>query len=211
MLLALALLLLLLEQFVEANFLFRIEDGAKLFAGLLQFFTDFRLNRLHDLFRTLLAGSQYFIHLFALVGGQVQITFRSTQEFDSNAPGRNGLDGAVGLTMWARRCLNGVFHQQAAGDDASAENDDGRKDDLPGVHQIESDACWLAAARMVFSKSCERSPCAGVGEENKVQAPRRTTIPTHGTVARQSAPAQSAQPSGTPALRNRAMTRVWKA
>ena len=44
------LLLLLLEQFVESDFLFRIKHGAKLFPGLLQFFTDFRLDWLHDLF-----------------------------------------------------------------------------------------------------------------------------------------------------------------
>lgn len=50
MLIALALLLLLLQQFVESDFLLRIEDGSKLFFGLLQLFADYRLDRLHDLF-----------------------------------------------------------------------------------------------------------------------------------------------------------------
>jgi len=68
MLLALALLLLLLEQFVEAHFLFRIEDGAKLFSGLLQFFTDFWLNRLHQFLRAFLAGGDDFVDLLLLVG-----------------------------------------------------------------------------------------------------------------------------------------------
>src|SRR5580765_2518046 len=50
-LIALALLLLLLfEQFVVADFLLRIQNGAKLFSGLLQLLADFRLNRLHQLF-----------------------------------------------------------------------------------------------------------------------------------------------------------------
>jgi hypothetical protein len=211
MLLALALLLLLFQQLVEADFLLGIQNGAKLFAGLLQFFTDFRLNRFHDLFRTLLAGGQYFIDLLALLGCQVQVAFCSAQKFDSNAAGGDGLN-TITLSSTLTRLVNGrlgcVLDDQGARYDASAENDDGRKDDLPGVHQMESDACWLAAARTVFSKSCEKSPCAGVGEAKKAQAPMRTTIATHGTVARQSAPAQRAQPSGAATPRNRAITRV---
>ena len=42
--------LLLLQQLVKADFLLGIQDGAKLFPGLLQFFTDLRLDRLHNLF-----------------------------------------------------------------------------------------------------------------------------------------------------------------
>src|SRR6266850_968183 len=175
-LIALALLLLLLQQFVEANFLLRIEDGAKLFFGLLQLLTDFGLKRLHEFLRALLAGGDDFVDLLPLVGRQVQVAFDAAQELDSDAASRDWLDSAVSLPMLgARRRLNGVLHQQAAGHHASAENDDCRENDLPGVHQMESDACWLAAARTVFSKSCERSPCAGVGEAKKVHAPRRRT------------------------------------
>lgn len=48
MLIALTLLLLLLQQFVEADFLIGIEHRTKLFSGLLQFFADFWGDRLHE-------------------------------------------------------------------------------------------------------------------------------------------------------------------
>ena len=63
-----ALLLLLLQQFVESNSLFGIKRGAKLFYGLLQFLTDFWLNRLHQFLRTFLGGAEYFVDLLLLVG-----------------------------------------------------------------------------------------------------------------------------------------------
>jgi hypothetical protein len=141
-LIALALLLLLLQQFVEANFLLRIENGTKLLSGLLQFLADFRLNRLHEFLRALLAGGDDFVDLLPLVGREVQVAFDAAQEFDSNAASRDWLDSAISLPMWwARRRLNGVLDQQTAGNYASAKNDDCREDDFPGVHQIESDAC----------------------------------------------------------------------
>ena len=68
MLIALALLLLLLEQFVESNSLFGIKHGAKLFSGLLQFLANFGLNRFHQLLRALLAGGEDFVDLLLLVG-----------------------------------------------------------------------------------------------------------------------------------------------
>ena len=73
MLLALVLLLLLFQQFVEADFLLRIQDGAKLFPGLLQFFANYWRNRLHNLLGAFLAGGNEFIDLLALVGCEVQV------------------------------------------------------------------------------------------------------------------------------------------
>ena len=143
MLIALALLLLLLlEQFVVPNFLFRIKDGAKLFSGLLQLLADFRLNRLHEFLRALLARSNDFVDLFLLVCCQGQLACNPPQELNSDAPGGDRLNTAISLAMlrprWSR---NGIFYQQPASHYPSAENDDRREYDLPGVHQMESDAC----------------------------------------------------------------------
>jgi len=143
MLIALALLLLLLlEQFVVPDFLFRIKDGAKLFSGLLQLLADFWLNRLHQFLRAFLARSDDFVDLFLLVCREGQLAFNPPQELNSDAAGGDRLNTAISLAMlgtrWAR---NGIFYQQTASHYPSAKNDDGRENDLPGVHQIESEAC----------------------------------------------------------------------
>ena len=96
MLIALALLLLLLlEQFVVTDFLFRIKDSAKLFSGLLQLLADFRLNRLHEFLRAFLARSDDFVDLFLLVCCQGQLAFNSPQELNSDAAGGDRLNSAI--------------------------------------------------------------------------------------------------------------------
>ena len=143
MLIALALLLLLLfEQFVVPDFLFRVKDSAKLFSGLLQLLADFGLNRLHQFLRALLARSNNFVDLFLLVCGQGQLALNPPQELNSDAASGDRLNTAISLAMlgtrWGR---NGIFYQQTASHNTSPENDDRRENDFPGVHQMESDAC----------------------------------------------------------------------
>lgn len=91
MLIPLALLLLLLQQFIKTDFLLGIEDGAKLFFGLLQFFANFWVHRLHDFLRPFLAGGDDFVDLFALVGCEGQVAFDAAQKFDSKTSGGDGL------------------------------------------------------------------------------------------------------------------------
>jgi len=143
MLIALSLLLLLLEQFVEADLLLGIEDRAKLFPGLLQFFANFGRHRFHDFFRALLAGGNDFVDLLALISREGQVAFNPAQKFDSKTACGDRLNGTIALgVLGTRRGLGGrIFDKQPAGHHARAENDDSRENDFPGVHQMESEAC----------------------------------------------------------------------
>lgn len=140
MLLALTLLLLLLEQFVEADFLLRIQERAKLFPRLLQLLPNFWSHRLHDFLRTFLAGSEDFIDLLVLLGCQVQVPLDAAQKLDPNPSGRDGLN-SICWSSRARSVLDGVFHQQATRHHSCTENHDRSKDNFPGIHQMASEAC----------------------------------------------------------------------
>src|SRR5436190_437205 len=97
-----------------------------------------------------------------------------------------------------------MSRQDSPGESPRGENDDGRKDDFPGIHRKDSAAgSWSAAANTVFSKSWATSrltePAFAVEAVGlrKDHAARSIIITRQGAAARHSARAQKAHSSIT--------------
>jgi len=111
MLIALVLLLLLLEQLVEADFLLGIQNRTKLFPCLLQFLANFGSDRLHDFPAVFLAVTDDFVDLFALIRSEIQVAFGTPQEFDSYATSGNRLNSTNLRMLRVRWRLDAVFYE----------------------------------------------------------------------------------------------------
>ena len=73
--------LLLLPEVVETHALVGIEHLTKFFSGPLDFLPHVRRDWFHELARALLARSEDFLNLLALVRGKWQIVLDPTKEF----------------------------------------------------------------------------------------------------------------------------------
>jgi hypothetical protein len=111
MLIALVLLLLLLEQVVEADFLLRIQNGSKLFPCLLQFLANLGSDWLHYFPAVFLAVTDDFVGLFALIRSEIQVAFGAPQEFDSYATSGDRLNSINLRMLRVRWRLDGIFYQ----------------------------------------------------------------------------------------------------
>jgi len=209
MLFALALLLLS-DKFLEARSLVRSQHFEEFLTGSLELVAYDRFN---ELVSAVLAFFEDFINAFALFGGQIQLALGTPEKLETHAQGglgeRSGLrTGIFGL----RQAHQFVVHQQATGDHAGPEDDDGGEDDFPGIHQLESgEVSWLTAASTVLSSSWDKSVVEVTAGRKADQPASNSMMPTHGAAARQSARAHRLKVSGRRWTVKSAMIRFSKA
>jgi len=189
----------LLETFVEFFSLLGCEHFADFVARLAKFPAQFRLQQFPIHLRPFLAFTHDRVELLVLFRSQGQKTGETAQHFDSSE-----------LRGWHRLRLASLFHQQTAGENTGAEDDHGRQDDLPGVHQLLSTSS--ADARSVCSKSWERlAPERGRFKPEKDQTLSRMVTATQAAAPRQSAAPHCDRASSTRRAASRARMRFSNA
>src|SRR5437899_261718 len=106
-----------------------------------------------------------------------------------------------------------MVNHKPPGDHSRKENGQRGENDFPGIHQSVSVLVSAsAAAKTVFSKSCDKSePGAPPSADSHDQAPSTIMIAMHGAAARHSARAQNAHASTSGNDLIRAMIRFSKA
>src|SRR5258708_1941882 len=191
--------LALLETFVEFFSLLGREHFADFLARLAKFPAQFRLQQFPKHLRPFLAFTHDRVEPLVLFRSQRQKPGETAQHLDPPE-----------LRSGHRLRLAGLFHQQTAGENTGAEDDHGRQDDLPGVHQLLSTSS--PDARSVCSKSSERlAPERGRFKPEKDQTLSRTVTATQAAAPRQSAAPHCDRASATRRAASRARIRFSNA